>query len=107
MTSDRSTGLCNDVVCAAMAQMVPVRMRDDGGLHGLPGIDVKIPCCAVKAASGGADEGFRIVGHSECESRHWHVKVAVMIRCAGNDYNPQQHLVLGTPHGRESTRSAL
>ena len=65
MASNRRTGLCNDVLCAAVTQMVAVRMRDDGGLHGLPGIDVKIPGRAVKAATGGADKSFRIVVQRE------------------------------------------
>jgi hypothetical protein len=57
MTSDRLAWLCDEIVRTAVPQMIPVRVGDDGRLHGLPGIDVEIPGRAIKTAGRDGDEG--------------------------------------------------
>jgi hypothetical protein len=59
------TGLCDDVVGAAVAQVISVRMGDEGCLHRLPGVDEKITARAVQAATCYGNEGFGIATH-EC-----------------------------------------
>jgi len=61
---ERRTRLCDDVLRAAVAQMITVRMRNYGDLHGLPGIDVEIPGGAIKTATRDGDESFWIRCHS-------------------------------------------
>ena len=60
---ERLTGLRDDVVGAAVAQMIPVRMGDDGGLHRLPGVDEKITERTEEAATRYCNEGFGIATH--------------------------------------------
>jgi hypothetical protein len=43
--------------------MIPVRMRDDGRLHRLPGVNEEIAERAVQAATGGGNEGFGFRAH--------------------------------------------
>jgi hypothetical protein len=57
------TGLCDNVVGAAVSQMIPVRMGDDSGLHRLPGVDEKITARAEEAATRRRNEGFGIATH--------------------------------------------
>jgi hypothetical protein len=79
----------DDVLRATVAQMITVRMGDDGGLHRLPGINVEIPGRAVKTASGDADEGFGIGCHKETLNFTAIVtRAAAIIRPSGVDYNP-------------------
>ena len=47
---DGKAWTCENVARAAMAEMIAMRMRDDGRLHRLPGVDVEIPRRAVEAA---------------------------------------------------------
>jgi hypothetical protein len=67
--------------------MISVRMRNDGRLHGLPGIDEEITGRAVQAAARDGDQGLRF-GHWSW--RRFSMKSSrgvVMIRPAGADYN--------------------
>src|ERR1700681_2772022 len=55
VTCERLTRMRDEVLCTAMAQMVAVRMGNQGGLYGLPGIDVEMPGRAVKTEIGDFD----------------------------------------------------
>ena len=63
MPSEQLARLRDNILRAAVAQMIAVRMRDDGCLHGLAGIDVEIPGRAVKTAARDRDECFGIGYH--------------------------------------------
>ena len=47
---DGEARTCENVARAAVTEMVPMCMRDDGRLHRLPGVNVEIPGRAVEAA---------------------------------------------------------
>ena len=64
MASERLTRLSDDVVRAAVAQMIAVRVGNHGRLYRLPGIDVEIPGRAIKTAARDGDESFRIGCHA-------------------------------------------
>jgi hypothetical protein len=53
------------VLRAAVAQMIAVRVGDDGRLYRLPGIDVEIPGRALKTATSDDDERIGIGCHNE------------------------------------------
>jgi alkyl hydroperoxide reductase subunit AhpF len=59
------TGLCDNVMGAAVAQMISVRMGDDGGLHRLPRVDEKVTERAEEAATRYRNERFVSATH-EC-----------------------------------------
>ena len=58
MPGDGGAGTCENVPCAAVSEMIPMRMRDERGLHRLPGVDVKIARRTVEAAIRADDERF-------------------------------------------------
>lgn len=63
MASEGLTGRSDDVVCAAVAQMIAVRVGNHGRLYRLPGIDVEVSARAIKTAACDADESFWIGCH--------------------------------------------
>ena len=56
MPGDGDAGTCENVARAAVAEMIPMRVRDERRLHRLPGVDVEIPRRAVQAAVRADDE---------------------------------------------------
>ena len=69
MSHEGLSGLGDDVVCAAVPQMIAVRVGYHGCLYGLPGIDVEIPERAIKTTARNGDESFWIVCH-ECLAQY-------------------------------------
>ena len=56
VTGDRRARTCENVARAAVAEMIPMRVRDHRGLYRLPGVDVEIPGRAVETAIRADDE---------------------------------------------------